>query len=532
MVLARRQIKGTVCLMSNRQNNYSMHTFVLAFEIKGNLNSNHPQWEELKSIDDLPYLSTEYADPEGLKEEQLIYNFKNFFNCKVDTMFKEYFKNYKYLGKEKYYRITCYDDKEGTRGKCYSLDLDYIMMRVIEDDPKVGFLIISATNTRYQQKDDIAKINQFGRRIYTPFKVKNFLKMESPYDIELTSEMKEEIPINDYNGQCHMTVIEQILRSFFGMTVSLNLRNQEGMNGEGTYIRRVLDDRMFVISNYSSDEVGKTLKDYAKRHDDKLLCEQSSCDKKNIYEVKKDIYKLIYVDKDDSSCQSYQMIDNLLDNSLYDRWVDWGTLYAITQHSMILMSSKTIPKYLISYFFTEYLEMILIVLTQRVRLLLYSEEAGNKAASEINTSELFALQTNYVIFKNKFMLPELSSQEQPIELYDIMQRNLYVNKQKEILDEQIESMYEIGQSYYNASLNLLVLGLSIITIITAFNDFRSIIESVLSWCFNFEQFNFLISIVLYIVVILCVIKYMFKGLGRFHKIVKDLIESVNSNKNR
>ena len=121
------------------------------------------------------------------------------------------------------------------------------------------------------------------------------------------------------------------------------------------------------------------------------------------------------------------------------------------------MSSKTIPKYLISYFFTEYLEMILIVLTQRVRLLLYSEEAGNKAASEINTSELFALQTKYVIFKNKFMLPELSSQEQPIELYDIMQRNLYVNKQKEILDEQIESMYEIGQSYYNASLNLLVL---------------------------------------------------------------------------
>ena len=243
--------------------------------------------------------------------------------------------------------------------------------------------------------------------------------------------------------------------------------------------------------------------------------------------MKKDIYKLIYVDKDDSSCQSYQMIDNLLDNSLYDRWVDWGTLYAITQHSMILMSSKTIPKYLISYFFTEYLEMILIVLTQRVRLLLYSEEAGNKAASEINTSELFALQTKYVIFKNKFMLPELSSQEQPIELYDIMQRNLYVNKQKEILDEQIESMYEIGQSYYNASLNLLVLGLSIITIITAFNDFRSIIELVLSL-----RFNFLISVILYIVVILCVIKYMFKGLGRFRKIVKDLIESVNSNKNR
>ena len=100
MVLARRQIKGTVCLMRNRQNNYSMHTFVLAFEIKGDLNSNHPQWEELKSIDDLPYLSTEYADPgdpEGLTEKQLIYNFKNFFNCKVDTMFKEYFKNYKYL---------------------------------------------------------------------------------------------------------------------------------------------------------------------------------------------------------------------------------------------------------------------------------------------------------------------------------------------------------------------------------------------------------------------------------------------------
>ena len=96
------------------------------------------------------------------------------------------------------------------------------------------------------------------------------------------------------------------------------------------------------------------------------------------------------------------------------------------------------------------------------------------------------LHKEYVVFKNQYLLPELSPQEQAIELYELMQNNLYVNRQKLILDEQIESLFQISQAEEAVAqqerdnrLNFIILTLTVFTIFTALADFSNSVDVLL-----------------------------------------------------
>ncbi|MCW6665365.1 hypothetical protein NHG32_06685 [Aerococcaceae bacterium NML191219] len=392
--------------------------------------------------------------------EFLAYNFNQFFNDEAMDIIMENSDSYILDDDElEFYDIhTHAEDRQST--KLYRLYVKYVMMRLVGKNS--GFLIISLDNHLYDSLADVRNINQYGRRVYDPFKLQFVSDMESSKNI-LLSPNQDWLSHRDKYSLYIKDAIKELMETFFDSRIPIFPKGDT----TGLAVHRILDDRMFVLSNYSFDQVGDVLRIYAERG-------RSETNPDVLYETEKKIYSWIYVDKGDACCQSRMMIKNQLNSSLYDRWIDLGTLYGITQHSMIMMTSHNVPNYIPSYFFTEYLEMILIVLVQRIGILYYSDKAGEQAHN-FNSSKLLKLQKNYVQFKNQFLLPELSSQEQPIELYDIMHQNLYVLKQKKILDEQIESLYEVSQTEQNNRLNLLVLGLSLITIITAFNDFSLII---------------------------------------------------------
>lgn len=534
---------------------YSSHVFILPFKIdkksplKRGFEKQRNFSDKWKKIDeDFPYFHSPYelAKNDIIKsKEYLKYNHNCFLNAETFSIINKHTLNFLYQSKENYYRIDCYkpaDDKEGIQDgekvDSYYLKINYIMMRLVGDvlgtkgrEKKVdsryadiGFLIISADNYQYDDPDIIQKINQFGRRVYPPFFANNLGYRDCPDDIRLTVENKDDIADSRYKGHEEfrvMTAIQNLLKSFFlaDLDSGRQLKIFEGSTDEKEdgviYINRIIDDRMFVHSNYKfSDESFRELSTAIKGIDSQQLIskanikvsrrvqsgarsyptslmERKLSDKEQefIYSAQKKLYSYIYIDKStgDASSNSPVSITGLLNNSLYDRWMDSGSIYAVTQHSMLLLSSSSILPFLLAYFYSEYLEMILFVLMQRVWILNYSERAGEQAQKARNSNdsasfgkEALNLHKEYVVFKNQYLLPELSPQEQAIELYELMQNNLYVNRQKLILDEQIESLFEISQAEEAVAqrerdnrLNKTILMLTIFTIFTALADFSN-----------------------------------------------------------
>lgn len=486
---------------------YSSHVFILPFYInhgeyfcEGNIDEE--EWDRRplsngEAVEKQSYFKTNYfLDPENKEKsrEMIQYAFERYFNAEVLEVLKEYTKTYvKKKTENQYYWIKRYLNDEGTEFEIYKLKINYINLRLIStggklEKPDIGFLIISADNYDYFDTKTINRINQFGRRVYAPFFSINHTSEEHAYDIYISAAPLKEEKRNQpakFNFSI-MTAIDRLLRSFFCFNDEDKILENIDKDKNELSLQRILDDRMFVVSNYRfTDSDFNHLSDGFKGDEFKDYHSNSYLTKKQIYDFQKELYKYIYIDNGYPSSQSPISVRGQLNRSVYDRWMDSGTLYAVSQHSMLMLTTPKPPTYLFTYFYTEYLEMLLLVLTQRVGILSFSMEAGKlaKVARDKNDkigNDTLSLQERYVVFKNQFLLPELSSQEQTIEMYDLLQQNLYIHRQKEMLDDQIQSLYEINQTKSNnirekenAKFNFILFFFTVWTFIASYNDFRT-----------------------------------------------------------
>ncbi|HFU4451514.1 TPA: hypothetical protein ACGO97_001878 [Streptococcus suis] len=557
---------------------YSSHVFILPFTIGSNRGW-HPKtdkWEEIIDMKDLPYL----------KEEGYRYAYEKFLNQEVHDAIRDYSRTYRYTGDEWYYQIHCFREgdeekyppftKKDTVLQGYQLEIKYILLRLIQDDAKgigfdvdttkTGFLIIAADNYQHEDLESIRAINQYGRRIYDPFLIPYLPGRESPQDIVLSPQPLKEYfclaPVvkDDFEaGKVRVkTAIKKLFYSFFGSEIHLFRQGfKEKTDEQFLEINRILDDRMFVLSDYQLEEADfdelslgireksdplfkKLCRKYEENgqleEEDRKL-EEAERWLKLVYNQQKRLYSYIYIDNGDSTSQSPMSIGPLLQKSIYDRWLDDRTVYGITQHSMLMVTTKGVPPYLLAYFYSEYLEMILFVLTQRVRILSFSSDAGERAKMNESTDSILQLQKRYVIFKNQFLLPELSSQEQAVELYQMMQENFFILSQREILDDQITSLYEISQAESiveerkrDEKLNMTVLALTVFTLFTALGDFEASVNVLMSVIEDLHDFNSFITVRLVIkVVIIVLYMYCIKRLIRASemlKVTKDVLRKM------
>lgn len=336
----------------------------------------------------------------------------------------------------------------------------------------VGILFIHLKNDKYKAMDDIRKINDYGRRISIP------ILPDSPDGFILCADKlgirsKTEEYITDFRSAVKIwsekkestekDVIECLMQptEFLFQLVGCTKKQ----------IETTSDDRMFTFcllrDNCLSNEVKNNYSE-----ETKSLTEQ--------------LYQIIYVDPDDVTCQNEEMRKRILQNAVYERWSDYGTLYGVTNYSMVCMTSESelINDGVVKPFLIEYKYLVSLVLAQKIGISLFSEQAGYIVQGVddphlINKKQvkcLINLQEQYITFKNQLLILEASAQEQGIELYQLLRKQMQIAEEQNILDEQLESLYEVtnvsnGNRIEEVGIKLAVLAIGVDVILNIIFSF-------------------------------------------------------------
>lgn len=431
---------------------YSTHTFILPFVFNhGSVPASDFQssnWQRLSDTgSDLPYLSALVdSDDEGAEvvRNRVNYAYARYFNSEakeINYRNSDLVQNYRYKNdKHSRYRISY---TEANTLKVYELPINYIFLRYLPK-LKAGFLVISTSNDEYRSLEDCKKINQYGRRIYNPYLSLRLDSVEAPNNLEIISKKEVGIPIKKTNYLESYNIMDapkKLLGDFFGLSEEAIFPE---VNTKGPSVDVIIDDRMFVHSYITVEKEFSTQNKEVSNTKRGLVRKTSSWGSLTKKELQ-ELYAIAYIDKTDASCTSQDMLKELVKEASYTRWSGYGNLYLATQHSFVFLSdTSSFPDFLIHNFQSEYLEMVLLVLSQRVGILKYSKDAGDSVSK--GAAELLQLQEAYVTFKNQYMLPEISAQEQAVELYALLQEALYISKYFHPLDNQVTSLHEIGQT--------------------------------------------------------------------------------------
>ncbi|MDD3505903.1 MAG: CorA family divalent cation transporter [Sulfurimonas sp.] len=419
-------IKGNVCTRDDieslitefkkekkKDKIYSYHTFMLPFTFSGNFDKKN-NWE---------------YKPFEIKEQRNYNEFVYFYKHVQDAIYNKENENeenwiskyYEYKEQKGTYTINC---KKGI----FELELDGISLRIFNTN--VAILSFNLKNTNYSSLDDILAINDFGRRIYPQFLGKNFTcdtkNAILANSLTLTFEKKE--PIKEDFTRFDNLLDIKLLPNFITDLVEKNFqKDKEGK----TTIRQIIDDRMFVISQYHNDELIKKLKFY-KQH----------CNKYE-YETSDDWYRYLFIDGDDKTCQSKNMTKKLISESTYDRWIEWGTLFGISRYSFVAFTGSWFGKNrLLPHMQTMYFQMFTLLLAYRATIIKFADDIQYATTNDNEiTQKTKEVYKKYLNFLNKLYFKEITAQDQGIELYNqaikIMDIETYMND----LDNEINELH-------------------------------------------------------------------------------------------
>ena len=393
---------------------YSGHIFLFPFTwddgnvdapLKNLIPVNNGNWERMPL-------------PNSVEEDALFNELNYFYPFTHDTLYDQegsgsriwHFERKETRGQEQVkYEIVI--EKEEEKEKKYILDVKYLNLNLYETG--VGLLSIYTQNTYYPHEEDILSINQFGRRLFPPFKKDIDYHTEVAFSLELLGLEGEE---RYYEEFMNKDIQPNSPAGFITKLV------KDAISNIGD-IKPVLDDRMFVMSWYKSPIPFTFESVYARQSrgiDDYL-------------------YRFIFVDAGAPTCQNKEMRQALLREAVYPRWQQWGTLYGISRYSFQMLFSGNAPEHLIQTFETEYVRLVELVLVQRATILRFSgllKIYGEKIDS------FNVVYGQYINFLNRFRFPEITAQEQGIELYDMLCKILRIQEQAEHLDKQFNEREE------------------------------------------------------------------------------------------
>ncbi len=174
------------------------------------------------------------------------------------------------------------------------------------------------------------------------------------------------------------------------------------------------------------------------------------------------LYSILFVDSGDASCQNKEMRKKLLEDAVYARWSDYGTLYGVTSYSLFCITTDdvkaNVEPTVVRPFLLEYSYFISLVLAQRIGMMSFTVRAeeiikninkprkirrgSKKGMGYFQALKFSKIQAQYIDFKNRLLILEASNQEQGIEIYKLLQKQMLVKEEQEILDGQLQSLYE------------------------------------------------------------------------------------------
>lgn len=388
--------------------------------------------------------------------------------------------------------------------KTYNLTIDAIELHVYKYG--MGILFLRTLNMDPKTTiEDIKRINDKGRSISLPFLPDDgdgyILCAESLKisfgECEYVADFRGDIRrFYEKNGKCvgnddvnqgrtcaescgeeksvvRAELLEQLSKSAHFLKYILNVNLDDGKEEEYSKendieVTPTSDYRMFVFCIVRDGELSAK------------ICDREN---RNCEEFEKELYSILYVDAGNPSCQNQEMRHDLLEGASYLRWADLGTFYGATDYSFFCITSdlSNVNDNVVLPFYTEYIYMVSLVLAQRVALMNFSVRADVIADLLHKKESIFArwfktsakrfveLQEDYIVLKNRMMILEFSNQEQGIELYKLLQKQLLVEQEKEILDEQLQGLYDVVNTRNSASNEWWGLFWAVVAIILSLN---------------------------------------------------------------
>lgn len=193
-------------------------------------------------------------------------------------------------------------------------------------------------------------------------------------------------------------------------------------------IRGILDDRMYTVSLIRDPELSG-----------RIEARQAE---------KSDLYELAFLDQHtDCSCRSEKMLEKAMEEHTYSRWEGYGTLQFVTEYAMTCATGLGAYEIVVNPFRTMYVEMLQLALLQRA-VLVGLERKAEEIAERIELDRVKSLWEDYIYFQNTLSMREVTFQQQGVELYDMMKRDLRILEIGDDLGRKItrfESYSEIKQ---------------------------------------------------------------------------------------
>jgi hypothetical protein len=344
----------------------------------------------------------------------------------------------------------------------FSLAIEDITLNFYESG--VGVISFHLNNFTESDFNKILKINEYGRRIYPQFlglkKGKSEVSDTEEIILPTTSATKGSflpnrvilqgfsIPIEE--DFSHYDSWDNIQKKPFKLPNHIQLLLGDCFKTKGDVLRKddiliepVIDDRMFTICLYGNTEMVKILREYDETRE--------------IYnwQTSSEWHRFLFVDDSSATCKSRNMLKKLLTDSTYDRWIEdtdkhdniTGHLFGISRYSFVVMSAKSdFANYvLINHVKNIYYQMTLLCLVQRASVLKYSGEVAsiieNFEDESKTVDRITELYEYYIKFVNKIYFREITPQEQGIELYNILQKQMDIERQVKELDGEIQELH-------------------------------------------------------------------------------------------
>ncbi len=402
----------------------SYHTFLLPFEYSGAVSADCKKKSgntitETKISSGEKYV-TDYATFQYFTPEAR----KLLFGAEYDYCYRpEMLENEVYV----------IEKKEGKDHPAKTFSLPVTAVRVLMHSNGVGLFMLSAENHDYPDLNDIAWINEYGRRISIPF------LSDAPHDLvaEKISLLGKTVDFEklskEYISSAHTPdgdIIEPVRAVI-----------EEFIGNDGV-IKPIIDDRMFVCCLIRNDTFSQTLKEGG------LFSSE-------------EVYRLAFVDANWASCPSERKRREILERCINDRWAAYGTADVITHHSIFRFTgeSEEIMNSVVNSFNNMYVQLAAGALLQRASIMHFSNKCA-QLSKQINGSlntkkgitaplkrEIEKLNAEFVDAENCIFLDQLSAQEQGIEEFDMLRRELYIDTSLEALRQKVKALYDLAHIY-------------------------------------------------------------------------------------
>ena len=320
--------------------------------------------------------------------------------------------------------------------KEYILHLDSINLNLYSTG--VGIMSFYMSNRREDQKNEssVRDINQFGRRIMPPHC--------GEIRFGRRGMLAERISIKGLHNDVNQRYSDSYEysadgKSKFGLANKWQpaafICNLIDDLSPGLKVTPVIDDRMLVNCWYGNNELSNEIKYNSEEFMNSPLW-----------------YKYVFVDSGDEdwdvTCQNDEMKRDLINDSTYMRWQNFGTLYGITRYSMVILTDESdfSMDIVAIHMRTIYSRMFELGIIQRASMLRFSGEVTRVSAlgqdNKIIASRIGSIYKEYIRFVNQIYFRSVTAQDQGIEIYEKLLKQFNSKELITDLDDEIGELHQ------------------------------------------------------------------------------------------